>query len=52
MGAEKPIPPCLPDSNDYVVEFDGPDDPTHPINWGFTVKSVYHGCMVLVKRHC
>lgn len=52
MGARKPIPPILPDSDDYVVEFNGPDDPAYPINWDFTVKSVYHGCMVLVKHHC
>lgn len=40
MGAGKPIPPLLPDSKEYIVEFDGPDDPTHPLNWSFTVKYV------------
>jgi len=38
MGAGKPIPPPLPDSKEYIVEFDGPDDPVHPLNWSFTVK--------------
>lgn len=40
MGAGKPFPPILPDADDYVVEFDGPDDPAYPVNWDFTVKSV------------
>ncbi|RAL08459.1 MFS transporter [Aspergillus homomorphus CBS 101889] len=38
MGAGKPFPPPLPDPADYVVEFDGPDDPNHPFNWSFAVK--------------
>ena len=38
MGAGKPMPPALPDATEYVVEFDGPDDPAHPLNWNFTVK--------------
>ncbi|KAI5284188.1 hypothetical protein KEM55_001176, partial [Ascosphaera atra] len=33
MGGGKPYPPDLPDYEDYVVEFDGPDDPLHPQNW-------------------
>lgn len=33
MGAGKPMPPALPDRDEYVVEFDGPDDPMHPQNW-------------------
>lgn len=41
MGAGKPIPPYLPDSNQYTVEFDGPGDPAHPLNWDFTVKLVF-----------
>lgn len=40
MGAGKPIPPALPDATEYVVEFDGPDDPAHPLNWSFLVKYV------------
>lgn len=33
MGAGKPYPQPLPDQEDYVVEFDGPDDPLHAQNW-------------------
>jgi DHA1 family multidrug resistance protein-like MFS transporter len=33
FGAGKPYPPQLPDQDDYVVEFDGPDDPLHSQNW-------------------
>ncbi|KAK3387048.1 major facilitator superfamily domain-containing protein [Podospora didyma] len=33
FGAGKPYPPLLQDREDYVVEFDGPDDPLHAQNW-------------------
>ncbi|KAI1269617.1 MFS general substrate transporter [Xylariaceae sp. FL1019] len=33
FGAGKPYPPPLPDQEEYVVEFDGPDDPYHAQNW-------------------
>ena len=33
MGAGKPYPPMLPDMEEYVVEFDGVDDPRHAQNW-------------------
>lgn len=33
FGAGKPYPPLLPNQEDFVVEFDGPDDPLHPTNW-------------------
>ena len=33
FGAGKPYPPLLPGQEEYVVEFDGPDDPLHPQNW-------------------
>ena len=33
FGAGKPYPPPLPGIEEYVVEFDGPDDPLHPQNW-------------------
>ena len=32
IGAGKPFPPTL-DQEQYVVEFDGSDDPMHPQNW-------------------
>lgn len=33
FGAGKPYPPPLPEREEYVVEFNGPDDPLHPQNW-------------------
>ena len=33
LGAGKPFPPSLPDREEYVVEFDGADDPLHAQNW-------------------
>lgn len=33
FGGGKPYPPQLPAMEEYVVEFDGPDDPLHPQNW-------------------
>ena len=33
FGAGKPYPPELPAREEYVVEFDGPDDPRHAQNW-------------------
>lgn len=33
FGAGKPYPPPLPDQEEYVVEFDGPEDPMHSQNW-------------------
>jgi MFS transporter, DHA1 family, multidrug resistance protein len=33
FGAGKPYPPMLPEQEEYVVEFDGPNDPLHPQNW-------------------
>ena len=33
MGAGKPYPPDLPEMEEYVVEFDGVDDPRHAQNW-------------------
>lgn len=33
MGAGKPYPPMLPKMEEYVVEFDGFDDPRHAQNW-------------------
>ncbi|KAA8647872.1 hypothetical protein EYZ11_011368 [Aspergillus tanneri] len=33
FGAGKPYPPLLPPQEEYVVEFDGKDDPLYPQNW-------------------
>ena len=38
FGAGKSYPPQLPDKEEYVVEFDGPDDPLHPQNWSMRKK--------------
>ncbi len=40
MGLGKPYPPPLPDREEYVVEFDGPDDPLHAQNWPMRKKFV------------
>ena len=34
FGAGKPYPPVIRAEREaYVVDFDGPDDPLHPMNW-------------------
>lgn len=33
FGGGKPYPPPLPAREEYVVEFDGTDDPLYPQNW-------------------
>jgi DHA1 family multidrug resistance protein-like MFS transporter len=33
MGADKPYPPPLPEREEYVVEYDGVNDPLHAQNW-------------------
>lgn len=33
FGRGRPHPPLLPDRDDYLVDFDGPDDPSFPQNW-------------------
>lgn len=38
FGGGKPYPPPLPNREDYVVEFDGPDDPLYPQNWPLMTK--------------
>ena len=40
MGLGKPYPPPLPAQEEYVVEFEGPDDPLHAQNWPMKKKSV------------
>ena len=45
FGAGKPYPPLLPHQEDYVVEFDGPDDPLHAQNWPIKKKYVSHCCL-------
>ncbi|PWY72989.1 putative bicyclomycin resistance protein [Aspergillus heteromorphus CBS 117.55] len=38
IGAGKLLPPSLPDSDTYVVTFEGPNDPQHPYNWNLCTK--------------
>src|SRR5437763_1500169 len=38
FGGGKPYPPPLPEREEYVVEYDGKDDPLHPQNWLFSKK--------------
>jgi DHA1 family multidrug resistance protein-like MFS transporter len=38
FGGGKPYPPQLPNREDFVVEFDGPDDPLYPQNWPLKTK--------------
>lgn len=45
LGAGKPFPPLLPDREEYVVEFDGHDDPLHAQNWT-TRKKLAMGVML------
>lgn len=45
LGAGKPFPPPLPDREEYVVEFDGHDDPLHAQNWT-TKKKMLTGVML------
>lgn len=54
FGGGKDYPPPLPAQEQYVVEFDGPDDPMHPQNWplkkkyaislhAFAAAHIWHG---------
>ncbi|KAI8634234.1 major facilitator superfamily transporter [Xylariaceae sp. FL1651] len=45
FGAGKPYPPPLPEREEYVVEFDGPDDPYHAQNWS-TKKKILMAAML------
>jgi MFS transporter, DHA1 family, multidrug resistance protein len=39
FGANKPYPPDIPAEREaYVVDFDGPADPLHPMNWHWRTK--------------
>jgi DHA1 family multidrug resistance protein-like MFS transporter len=45
MGHGKPMPPSLPDREEYVVEFDGEHDPMHAQNWS-TKKKIFTAAML------
>jgi MFS transporter, DHA1 family, multidrug resistance protein len=38
FGGGRPYPPPVPARENYVVEFNGPDDPLHPQNWPMSKK--------------
>jgi DHA1 family multidrug resistance protein-like MFS transporter len=40
FGAGKSYPPPLPEREEYVVEFNGHDDPLHALNWSLQKKLV------------
>jgi DHA1 family multidrug resistance protein-like MFS transporter len=40
FGGGKPFPPPLPEREEYVVEFDGPNDPLHAQNWPLKKKLI------------
>lgn len=45
MGGDRPMPPSLPDAKEYQVNFDGPDDPSHPFNWPLKRKLAIAGVL-------
>lgn len=45
FGGGKPYPPSLPAREEYVVEFDGIDDPLHAQNWPLSTK-LYLGAIL------
>ena len=38
MGQGKANPPPLPNPKDYLVDFNGSEDPLHPFNWTLRTK--------------
>lgn len=46
FGAGKEYPPLLPEREEYVVEFSGHDDPTHPQNWPMKRKMIIFTILV------
>jgi DHA1 family multidrug resistance protein-like MFS transporter len=46
FGGGKQYPPLLPEREEYVVEFSGHDDPTHPQNWATKRKMIIFTLLV------
>ena len=46
FGGGKDYPPLLPEREEYVVEFNGHDDPTHPQNWAMKRKMTIFSILV------
>ena len=51
MGASKPYPPPLPAREEYVVEYDGVDDPRHAQNWPMR-KKLFIGAILAFDALC
>ncbi|CAG8007008.1 unnamed protein product [Penicillium olsonii] len=51
FGGGKEYPPLLPAREDYVVEFDGPDDPLYPLNWP-VMRKVYISAILAFTSIC
>lgn len=47
FGGGKPYPPPLPEREEYVVEFNGHDDPHHAQNWPMKRKLVISAILIL-----
>ncbi|EGV62000.1 hypothetical protein CANTEDRAFT_115464 [Yamadazyma tenuis ATCC 10573] len=41
MGGGRPYPPTLPDREQFIVSYDGPDDPIHPHNFPLRKKVIF-----------
>lgn len=41
---KRPFPPPLINPDEYILEFDGPDDQKHPYNWKTSTKYVEPEC--------
>ncbi|CAK3997345.1 related to fluconazole resistance [Lecanosticta acicola] len=46
FGGSKPYPPPLPDKEEYVVEFEGHEDPRHAQNWPLKKKLIISVVMI------
>jgi len=46
FGGNKPYPPPLPDKEEYVVEFEGHEDPRHAQNWSERKKLIVASVMI------
>ncbi|KAF2769530.1 MFS multidrug transporter [Teratosphaeria nubilosa] len=47
FGGGKPYPPTLPEREEYVVEFDGHNDPAHAQNWPMKTKLSIASILIL-----
>ncbi|KAL4914795.1 major facilitator superfamily domain-containing protein [Aspergillus aurantiobrunneus] len=51
FGGGKPYPPDMPNRDDFVVDFDGPDDPLYPQNWPL-MRKFYTSAMLAFTSIC